>query len=89
MAPAENIADVYNAIHAMFVLQNICIDIEDRPEDIPMGDDEDDELNIELSQFDDSMLEEAEAEVQWESNEELKQAGYVKRLQLLNDLFPI
>ena len=54
-----------------------------------MGDDEDDNLNIELSQFDDSMLEEAEAEVQWESNEELKQAGYVKCLQLLNDLFPI
>ena len=81
--------DTYNAIHAMFVLHNICIDIGDTPEDLLLEEDGDRDVGIEIGDFNDEMLEEEENGLQWDNNEELKQAGYAKRLQLLDDIYPL
>lgn len=97
LPPEQDIQDTYRLMEALLALHNICIDFEDLPERIPFydpadhdnGTAEDDEgLDISLSSYGGV----SEGDVlcpAWETDEWLKEAGHRRRLQILDDLFPL
>ena len=89
----RDIEDLYKAIEALLILHNICMDWNDRPEDILNFDpkelpvdfeDEDDEQDP-----DEDLLAHGDANIPvHETDQWLREQGYAKRKYLLDYLFP-
>ena len=89
MGPHRDIQEMYKALEVMMILHNICIDWNDKPEEIWGYDpvdhwgDDDEDGNIGFEEIDgDAEVPEHETE-QW-----LRETGRQKRLVLLDTLFP-
>lgn len=95
MGSHKNIEDMYKAIEAMMILHNICIDWGDHPEDIWDFDASDnwaDDEEIEEVDADVPGCQDIEGDVEvpvHETDGWLLLAGREKRLELLNELFPV
>jgi len=90
----DDIQDMYRAIEAMMIIHNICIDWNDKPEDIwdfdaedrwLDGEDEDEDANVVGSEVVDG-----DVEVPLhETDNWLLEQGRQKGLILMNELFPV
>ena len=93
MGKHENIQDMYKAIEAMMVLHNICIDWSDRPEDIwdydptdVWPDDGEEGMDVDIG----CEVIGGDAQVPGhETDAWLKEMGRQKRMNMLNELFPV
>lgn len=91
---SHSLKDVYRDVQAMMVLHNLCIDFHDHPQNIPFFDihDEDFSLDdVDLPVPNEPALPQPEhADVPpWETEQWLREAGYAKRLAIMNSLFPL
>jgi hypothetical protein len=98
LPPEQNIQDSYRLMQALFTLQNLCIDLGDHPEQIPLFDphdpDRDDSeegapLDVDDLDFD-GVIPDGQVELPaHETDEWLREAGRRRRLLIMNDLFPL
>ncbi|KAF8836147.1 hypothetical protein BDN67DRAFT_911697, partial [Paxillus ammoniavirescens] len=99
LPPEIDIQNTYRLVHALMVMHNICIDLEDHPEDIPeiiFGDDsrtlpkdaEGDE-DADLSNYGAPVIDGPIDIPAWESDEWLRREGQKRREQILNDIYPL
>jgi hypothetical protein len=97
LPPEQDIRDTYRVVEALLTLHNMCIDLGDTPELIPLFDNsdsdcnnsEDDVADVDVSGYG-GVVGDDELEVpRWESDEWLREAGRRRRLAILNDLFPL
>jgi hypothetical protein len=98
LPPEQDIRDTYRVVEALFTLHNMCIDLGDTPESIPLFDssdpDADENFGDDVADVDVSgyggVVGDDEPEVPlWESDEWLREAGRRRRIMILNDLFPL
>ncbi|KIK91742.1 hypothetical protein PAXRUDRAFT_796329, partial [Paxillus rubicundulus Ve08.2h10] len=93
-----DIQNTYHLVHALMVMHNICIDVEDHPEDIPeivFGDDptfpedtEGDE-DADISNYGAQVVDGPIDIPAWESDEWLRREGEKRPEQILNDIYPL
>lgn len=97
LGTTENIQDVYQTVQALFVLHNVCIDLQDWPEEAPLfpafepepDDDKDGDLLGDLGEYGGPAVD-AQVEVPgWETDEWLKEEGLRRHEVILDDLFPV
>lgn len=98
LTPALNIDDTYRHIHAMMVLHNLCIDLDDHPADFlseKRADDDDsddtgdDEMDVELPEYG-RMPDAPQIEVpEHETEEWLREMGHAMRQNIMDELFPL
>lgn len=97
LPPEQDIRDTYRVVEALLTLHNMCIDLGDAPDLIPLfdnsdpdrDDSEDDMADVDVSGYG-GVVEDDELELpRWESDEWLREAGRRRRLAILNDLFPL
>jgi hypothetical protein len=92
----DDMLDVYRTVEALMVIHNLCIDWGDHPEAIcdydPQNsheDEEDEELNLEMGIYSSVELE-GEGDVPaYETDPWLKREGDRKRMNIVNDMFPM
>ncbi len=93
LTPADDIHDTYRTIHAMMVLHNLCIDLDDHPTaDFPdqsIPEFAYDEQDIELPAYGGLLPEEPTEIPVVETEGWLRRKGHEKRLQMLDYLLPI
>ena len=100
MPPEQNIQDTYRLVQALIAIHNLCIDLGDCPEQIPLFDpgnmDRHDD-DIEDGALDDvdaqgfgGMVPDGEVQLPaHETDEWLREAGRRRRLLIMDDLFPL
>jgi hypothetical protein len=97
LPPEQDIRDTYRVVEALFALHNMCIDLGDVPELIPLfdssdpdhDDTEDDRADVDISGYGGVVGDDEPELPAWESDEWLREAGRHRRLAILNDLFPL
>ena len=92
---AQDINDTYRDVQAMMFLHNLCINLGDEPECIPFfdgqedGSKDDEAVDVEMPGHSNIIIEEGVGLPQYETDEWLREAGHAKRMQILDELFPL
>jgi len=97
MPPEQDIRDTYRVVEALFTLHNLCIDLGDAPEFIPLFDgnnpdrdgSDDDVADVDIFGYGGIVGDDEPELPAWQSDEWLREAGRRRRLAILNDLFPL
>ena len=96
MGVAQDFQEIYKVVEALMVVHNICIDLDDHPEQIsdfdptdPQGEDEEEDADTNVLTIYGAAVCERVPVPGRETDAWLKTQGHHKRLHILNELCPL